>query len=298
MKSTFDCVIIGAGIAGMTAAIYLKRANMNVLLIEKEVPGGQINKTSTVENYPGFISIDGPSLVMHIYEQITKLNIPVKYGEVIDIIDKENKEIILSNETILTKGIIIATGREPNLLKLENETELIGKGISFCALCDGIFFKDKEVYVVGGGNSALEEGLYLSKLCKKVTILNRGDKLKASDILIEKVKQVENIEILYNSSVTKIYKDDILKFIDVNGEKKSCDGLFIYIGSTPNISFIKSLELEINNNCIAVDSNMRTNKKNIYACGDVIKKDVYQIVTAASDGAVAATSFERDYQIR
>lgn len=296
MKSTFDCVIIGAGISGMTAAIYLKRANMNVLIIEKDVPGGQINKTSVVENYPGFKSIDGPSLVMNIYNQINELEIPIKYGKVIDIIDNYYKEIILSNEIIYTKGIIIATGRTSNLLNLENEKELIGKGISFCALCDGSFFRNKDVCVVGGGNSALEESLYLSKLCKKVTIINRSNELRASQILIDQVKQTENIKILYNSTVTKINKDNILSSIEINGKETLCDGLFIYIGSTPNISFANNLNLNIENNYINVDSNMRTNRNLIYACGDVIKKDVYQIVTAASDGAIAATSFERDYK--
>lgn len=279
----------------MTAAIYLKRADKNVVIIEKEMPGGQINKTSNVGNYPGFKDIDGPSLVTDIYDQIKDLNIPVIFDEVIDIKDGDKKTIVLKNKEITAEGIIIATGRVPRKLGLENEEELIGHGISYCALCDGFFFKEKEVCVVGGGNSALEESLYLSHLCQKVTILNRSDKLRADDYLIDQVEKADNIEILYNSTVEKINKDVNLKSVIVNNQEIKCDGLFIYIGLEPKTDFLKNLAIETDNGYIIVDKDMKTNLNKIYACGDTIKKNVYQIITAAGEGAIAATSFERGY---
>lgn len=295
MKQIFDCVIIGAGISGMTAAIYLKRANKNVILIEKEIPGGLINKTSAVENYPGFTKIDGPSLVMNVYSQIQNLDIPIVFSEVIDIQNENNKTIYLKNgEIILSKTIIISTGRTPKKLNIPNEDRLIGHGISYCALCDGSFFKNKDVCIIGGGNSALEESLYLSNICNKVKVLNRSEKLRADDYLIEKVKAKNNIEILMNSTITKINGQNYLESIEVNDQKILCDGLFIYIGLVPNINFLKNIDIKTENKYILVDEKMKTNIQGIYACGDAIKKDVYQIITAASEGAIAATSVEKE----
>lgn len=279
----------------MTAAIYLKRANKNVILIEKDVPGGLINKTSDVENYPGFIKIDGPSLVMNIYNQITNLEIPFLFSEVINIGNGPEKQVYLKNGEILqTKSIIISTGRTPRSLGLSNEKELIGHGISYCALCDGAFFKEKHVCVVGGGNSALEESYYLSNICSKVTILNRSDSLRADSALIERIKTKSNVEILYNSQIEKINGEQKLQSIVVNGITIPCEGLFIYIGLDPDISFLKHININNEKGYIIVDSNMKTNIDGIYACGDVIKKEVYQIITAAGEGATAATSIIKE----
>lgn len=298
MKQHFDCIIVGAGISGLTAAIYLKRANINVLLIEKEVVGGQINKTSNVENYPGFEQIDGPSLVMNIYDQVNKLQIPIKYDEVTNITKNKFFEIKTKKNEYTSTGVIVATGRKPNLLGLEGEEELVGKGISYCALCDGNFFKGKDICIVGGGNSAFEEGLYLAEICNKVIIINRSDTLRATEILIEKVKLKNNIEILYNSSISKVNsKDSLLDSVIVNGREIKCSGLFIYIGSTPSLDFARNLNLDITKNYINTDFNMRTKIKNFYACGDTIYKEVYQIVTAAADGATAAVSFIKDFEV-
>lgn len=302
MSKTYDCIVIGAGIAGMTAAIYLKRANVDVLLLESSVPGGQINRSARVENYPGFKEIDGPTLAMNIYEQVQNLGIEYRYGEVIDIIENQNQKIVKTDkEEILCKGVIIATGRVPKELGLENETSLVGHGISWCAICDGPFFKNKDVCVVGGGNSAFEESLYLSDLCNSVTILNRSEKLRADSILIEEAKQKENITILYNSVVNTINeKEGYLSSILVEQESKikeiECDGLFIYIGSKPSTHFARNLGLKMQNDYIVVDQNMRTNIKGIYACGDVILKEVYQISTAVGEGAIAAMSFKKDME--
>lgn len=290
MNQHFDCVIVGGGIAGMTAAIYLKRANKNVVIVEKDILGGQINKTSRVENYPGFTFIEGIDLVNKIKEQIKNLNIPIINKEVVEI--KQN-EIKLKDEILETDNIILATGRIPKKLGLENEDELIGRGISYCATCDGFFFKNKIVCIVGGGNSALEESLYLSNLCKKVIILNRSAKLRADDYLIDEVNKRRNIEIKYNTEIIKINKDEVLKSVTTKNEEIKCDGLFIYIGLEPQIEYLKNSDIKTENGYVLVDSNMKTNIENIYACGDLIKKEAYQIITAASEGAKAAISCER-----
>lgn len=303
MVPTYDCIVVGSGVAGMTAAIYLKRSNINVLLLECSVPGGQINRSAKVENYPGFIEIDGPSLAMKIYEQVQNLDINYQYGEVIDIENQGELKVVKTNQgDFLTKGVIIATGRVPKELGLENETSLVGHGISWCAICDGPFFKGKDVCVVGGGNSAIEESIYLSEICKSVTIIHRNELLRADDLLIEQAKTKENITILYNSVVNTINeKDGFLSSILIkqNGEIKkiNCDGLFIYIGSKPVTGFAKNLNLEMQDNYIIVDRDMRTNQKCIYACGDVIYKTVYQISTAIGEGAQAAISFQKDMKL-
>ena len=287
----YDTIVIGAGVAGMTAAIYLKRANTNVLLLEKEMPGGQINKTTEIENYPGFTKINGTDLALSIYEQVKQNNIDYKYGNVIDIILKRNKKIVKTNkEEFECKNIILATGRVPKKLGLENEKKLVGRGISYCAICDGMFFKDKTVAIIGGGNSALQAALYLSNICTKVYVINRSTKLRADNAVIEKAKQKDNIEILFESKVTKIYeKHDILDSIDVNNQKLEMDGLFIYIGFDPDISYLKRIDIRNNKGYIIVDNNMETSIKGIYACGDIIDKDVYQITTAIGEAAIAAT---------
>jgi len=293
MKSYFDCVVIGAGVAGMTSAIYLKRYNINVLLLEKSAPGGQITKTPKVENYPGFTSIDGASLALSIYEQVNNLGIEYRYGNVLKIENKEEKIIYTETEEIHAKAVIIATGRKPRKLGLENENQLVGRGISWCATCDGMFYKDKEVAVVGGGNSALEESLFLSTICKKVHILYRGENLRADLSLQEKVKQISNIEIHYNTIVTKLNEENnVLKEILVleNGaeNKLSVDGMFIYIGFEPDTKIFEDLDIKLDNDYIVVNNHMETSLKGIFACGDIIKKDLYQLTTAIGEGSLAA----------
>lgn len=298
----YDCIIIGSGVAGMTAALYLKRANKNILLIESNVPGGQINRTATIENYPGYKKIDGPTLAMNIFEQMNQLEIPYQYGEVLEIKSTEQEKIVKTKTSeYQCDGIIIATGRVPKELGLENETNLVGHGISWCALCDGTFFKDQDVCVVGGGNSALEEALYLSSICRSVTIIHRRDQFRADKILIDRVKNTSNIRFKYNSVVktiteTKGFLSSVEIENETNCETLECTGLFIYIGSKPATEFIKNINIELDQGYIVVDQSMRTNQKGIYACGDVIKKEVYQITTATAEGAIAAMSFIKDHE--
>ncbi len=290
-----DVIIIGSGVAGMTAAIYLKRSGIDALVIEKGVPGGQINRTNSIENYPGFLTVSGPTLSNNMFEQIKNLGIKYQNGEVIDIIDyKEYKTVILENEKIDCKYLIIATGRFPRELEIRNEKELIGKGISLCATCDGYFFKDQDVAVVGGGSTAAYEALYLSKICKSIKLIVRKSYMRAEKKYQDDIKKVPNIEILYNAVVKKIIpEDNKLSAIEVLKDEKlntlKISGLFVSIGHEPHIDFLKNLKLRKSKNYIMVNKSMETSIKGIYACGDCIKKDLYQIVTSASEGAIAAS---------
>ena len=186
----YDVIIIGAGVAGISAAIYAKRSNMNVLLIEKDSPGGQINKTSTIENYPGFTSIQGPELAFKLFEQLQTLNIEYKALEVQKILDnKEYKTVVTNKDEYKTKTVIIATGRTPKKLGKENEDKLYSRGISFCSICDGNLYRDKNIAIIGGGNSAAEEGLYLSEIAAHLTIINRSNKLRADESMVNELKE-------------------------------------------------------------------------------------------------------------
>lgn len=283
----------------MTASIYLKRAGLNVLLLEKNVPGGQINMSSKIENYPGIISIDGPTLAMNIFNQIQELKIDYKYGNVLEIIDNGSLKTVKTDiESYQTKKILIATGRTPKKLNLENEDKLIGRGISYCALCDGNFYKNKDVAVIGGGNSALEEAIYLSNICKKVYLIHRRDQFKAEAILQERLKEKNNIKIIYNEEIQKINtKEDKLVSIDLKNTRLEIAGLFIYIGYEPDTKFTNKLNINKENDYLLVDNNLMTNIDGIYACGDVIKKQVYQISTAIGEGANAASNIIKSLQM-
>lgn len=292
--SIFDTIIVGAGVSGITASIYLKRANKNILLLEKGAFGGQINKTSTIENYPGFIKIDGPTLANNMYEQIKALNINYKI-ETVTNIEKENNIFLVktNKETYKTKTVIISTGRIPRKLGIEKEEELIGRGVSYCAYCDGYFFKGACVAVVGGGNSALEEALYLSELCTKVYIIHRGSSFKADAILLEKVKNKSNIFPKYRTIIKElVVTDNKLSSINILNEEQEenieVSGLFIYIGNIPKIDFINNLDIERKNDYIIVNKDLETSVKGIYACGDIIEKKAYQISTAIGEGALVA----------
>ena len=298
MKLNFDCVIVGAGVAGMTSALYLKRAGLNVAIIEKNYVGGQINKTYTIQNYPGFLEIDGPTLSLNIKNQLDELKVPIIYQEVIKIESSDKlKKVITTKEEYNTKTIIIATGRTERKLNLSLEEELVGHGISYCATCDGNFFKGEEVAVVGGGNTAMEDALYLSNICPKVHLINRSSNFsKADKILYEKVKSSNNINILTDCVVDTLEQENgsLSGVILNNKQKLNIKGLFIAIGSVPDIEFLKSLELVTDNNYIIVDEHMETSISGIFACGDIIKKDLYQIITAASEGAIAANSVKKN----
>ena len=276
-------VIIGCGIAGMTAGIYLKRAGIDTLIISDNAPGGVLNNIPSIENYPGYEKISGPDLAMNIYNQVKSIDIPVLFKGITSI--DMDKRII--NDSILYDYLIIATGRKGNVLGLDNEKELIGKGVSLCALCDGFFYKDKEVIVVGGGNTALTDALYLSSLCKKVTIVYRRDSFTSFKYLIDRVNNTKNIDVLFNSTLTSYNIDDkkMLKSVCINDKEITTDGVFLAIGSTPNGELF---DVNKENGYIVVDSKYNTSVNNVYAIGDVIKKDIYQLVTASYDAVEAS----------
>lgn len=301
MKLDYDVIVVGSGPAGITSAIYLKRANINVCIMEKSAPGGQLNKSSTIENYPGFEKITGPELAYNFYEQILKLDIPFINEEVIKIEDKTSYKIVETNKkTYICKGIILALGRKPRSFDNKNVSLLEGKGVSYCSLCDGPLFKNQDVSIIGGGNSALEEALYLADICKSVTIINRRDVLRGDKMLVDKVLKKDNINILYNSEVVEFNKkDDFLESLTIktndklnNLDVKAC---FIFIGYVPATDFLSNLDILDEKGYIKTDKNLKTDIPFIYACGDTINKQVYQIVTATGEGAVSAISFINDY---
>ncbi len=279
----YKVVIIGSGIAGMTSSIYLKRGGIEPLIIENSVPGGTLNIIPSIENYPGYEKISGPDLAINMYNQVNDLKIPILSRNIKEI-DLENK--FIDNE-ISFDYLIIATGRRHRLLNLEGEDKLLGRGISTCALCDGNFYKDKEVVVVGGGASALTESLYLSNICKKVTIIYRKDKFNCEDYLINKVLSTKNIKIIYKANVISyITKDGILTSVLLDNKKKvKTSGVFLSIGSTPNSEMF---DVDKDNGYIITSNNYETNISNVYAIGDVIKKDYYQLINASYEGMIAA----------
>ena len=289
MKESYDVIIIGSGIAGMTAGIYLKRGGLNPLIIEENAPGGQLNKINIIENYPGFIKTDGPSLAAEIFSQVRNLDIEYLFDKVVSVnLDGEEKTVVTGGTTLKCKYLVIATGRLSKKL-FNNDDRYIGKGISYCGLCDGHLYKGKNVIVVGGANSALEEALYLSDICNNVTMVVRGEQLRGDESLINSVLEKNNIKCVYNSNVSE-YNIENSKLASVkldSGEVLDADGLFVSIGSVPSADIFN---VEKEKGFIKVDSECMTNIDNVYACGDVIKKSVYQLTTAASEGTIVAYS--------
>ena len=302
MKWNFEVIVVGAGVAGITAALYLRRADISCCIIDKDAPGGQINRTSTIENYPGLKQITGPELAFQMWEQINDLKVQYQYGNVIEIIDKKDHKIVKTEtEEWTCKAVILALGRIPRKLGLPKEEELTGNGISWCAICDGPLYKGQEVAVVGGGNSALEESLYLATLCKKVTLIHRRDDFTAQEYLIDKVKATKNIKIIYSSEVQEYLAEDhrltglIVKNHKTDRNRKiKVTGCFLFIGYDPNTEILKNLGILDANGYIATDEQRRTKIPFIYAAGDVVAKDLFQIVTATSDGALVANSYMKD----
>ena len=289
MKEHYDVIIIGAGIAGMTTAIYLKRSGLNPLIIEENVPGGQLNKINMIENYPGFIKTDGPTLAAEIFNQIRNLEIEFLFDKVISTdLKRKKKEIVTRGITLYCDYVVIATGRLSRKL-FDDDEKYIGKGISYCALCDGNLYKDKKVVVIGGGNSALEEALYLSEICNNVTLIVRKNKFNGEQSLIDRVVEKDNIKCMYNLNVAE-YNIENNKLVSIkldNNEIVETDGLFISIGSVPSADLF---DVEKEKGFIMVNDKCMTNIENVYACGDVIKKDVYQLTTAAAEGTIVANS--------
>ena len=291
----YDIIIIGAGPAGLTAAIYARRALKKTLVLEAISYGGQIINTIDIENYPVESHISGFDFATKIYNQAKDLGAEIQFEKVTEIENHPQEKIVKTNKReYKTKAIIIATGVDNRKLGLVNEEKLIGKGISYCATCDGNFYKKKDVAVVGGGNTALEDALYLSNVANKVYLIHRRDEFRGDLKEIEKLKEKDNVVFIYNSNITKIIGDNKLDSIEVtnnNEEKKEIEvsGLFIAIGKVPENEIFKNTINLDKNGYIKTDENCHTNVDGIYAAGDIREKNLRQLVTATSDGAIAAT---------
>ncbi len=291
----YDIIIVGAGPAGLTAAIYAKRADKKVLVLEAKSYGGQIINTLDIENYPVEPHISGFDFATKLYNQAKNLDTEIKYEKVINIKDKDTyKEVETTKNTYKTKTIILATGSENRKLGIENEDSLIGKGVSYCATCDGAFYKGKDVAVQGGGNTALEDALYLSDIAKTVYLIHRRNEFRGEESVLNKLKKKNNVKFIYNSVVTKLNANEKLESIEVTnnyGNVITLDvsGLFVAVGRVPeNQNFSNIIDLDEYGYAIAKED-CNTNILGIYAAGDNRVKSVRQLVTAVSDGAVAAT---------
>lgn len=292
----YDMIIIGAGPAGMTAAVYTSRANLSTLMIERGVPGGQMVNTEEVENYPGFEHILGPELSTKMFDHAKKFGAEYAYGDVKEVIDsKEYKTVVAGSKLYKARSIIISAGAEYKKLGVQGEKELGGRGVSYCAVCDGAFFKGKELVVVGGGDSAVEEAVYLTRFASKVTVVHRRDQLRAQPILQDRAFANEKIDFVWNHTVKQINEKDgkvgsVTLESTVNGETRgfTTDGVFIYIGMVPLTKPFETLGITNQNGYIETNELMETKVAGIFAAGDIREKALRQIVTATGDGSIAA----------
>ena len=282
----YDTIIIGAGPSGLTAAIYLLRANKKVLIIEKETVGGQIASSPLVENYPGFESISGSDLANNLFNQALNLGLDFEIEEVKE--RTKDKKVITDSNTYEAKSIIIATGCTPRRLNLPNEEKLIGKGVHFCVSCDGAFYKGKTVAVIGGGNSAIGNAIALSEIAKKVYVVQNMDKLTCEDTLKEKVNELNNVEIILSNSVKEYLYNDKLTGIKLeDGKEIDLDGVFISIGLIPSNETFKDI-IDTDSYGYAISNDSTTKVEGIFIAGDIREKSIRQLTTATSDGTIAA----------
>lgn len=302
MSKVYDVVIIGGGPAGLSAGLYASRSRMSAIIIEKAKWGGQAGTTEELENYPGSIEMPtGPKLVERMKNQAEAFGTEFVKGEVtgFDISDKIKKVILGSGEQISTRTIIIATGAQPTVLGIPGETELRGKGVSYCATCDADFFAELEVVVVGGGDAAVEEAIYLTKFADKVTIVHRRDQFRAAKSIAEKAMNNDKIDIMWDTVPEEIYGDGIVEGIKLKNVKTNevtdfrTDGVFMFVGTKPISDFAKGVVEMDEKGYIKTDEEMRTSVEGIFSAGDVRIKSLRQVVTAAADGAIAAVNAEK-----
>ena len=291
----YDTMIIGAGPAGMTAALYAARSNLKVALLERGIYGGQMNNTAEIENYPGYARISGPELAEKMFEPLENLGVEHLFGQVEKIEDHSDyKKIITEDEVFETKTVILASGANHRHLGVPGEEEYNSRGVSYCAVCDGAFFRDEDLLVVGGGDSAVEEAIFLTRFAKSVTIVHRRDQLRAQKLLQERAFANEKISFIWDSVVKEIKGDDrrvtSVVFENVKtGQSSESDfgGVFVYVGLDPVSDFVKDLGICDEAGWVVTDQHMKTAIDGIYAIGDVRQKDLRQITTAVGDGAVA-----------
>jgi len=296
-QKIYDVIIAGAGPAGMTAAVYTSRANMSTLMLERGIPGGQMANTEEIENYPGFGSILGPDLSTKMFEHAQQFGAEYAYGEIKEIRDEEPyKRVIAGDKEYLTKSVIVATGAEHRLLGAPGEKELSGRGVSYCAVCDGAFFRNKELVVVGGGDSAVEEAVFLTRFASKVTIVHRRDQFRAQKILQKRAFENEKIEVIWDSAVKEIRGEGKVQSVLLENTKTgeqselATDGVFIYVGMDPLTESVRPLGITNDAGYVLTDEKMYTKVKGVFAAGDVREKLLRQVVTATGDGSIAAQS--------
>lgn len=295
MAKQYDVIVVGAGPGGMTSALYASRANLSVLLHDRGIYGGQMNNTAAIENYPGFSSVLGPDLAKDMYDGATQFGAEYAYGNVQGIEDKGAVKVVTTDtETYEAKAVVLAMGSEYRKLGVPGEEEYGGRGVSYCAVCDGAFFKNREVIVVGGGDSAIEEGLYLTQLASKVTVIHRRDQLRAQKIIQDRAFANDKMNFVWNSNVTEVLGDDQkvtgVKVVNNQTNEETvidASGVFIYVGILPKTEEIASLGVTDADGWIATNDKMETKVPGIFAIGDVRAKDLRQITTAVGDGGVA-----------
>ena len=290
----YDVVVIGSGPGGMTAALYASRSDLSTLLIERGVPGGQLINTAEVENYAGFKSIKGPELANNMYEGATQFGAEYTFGDVREIIDdKEYKQIVTANKIFKARAVIISTGAEHKKLGVTGESKLNGRGVSYCAVCDGAFFRDRPLVVVGGGDSAVEEGTYLTQFASEVTVIHRRDELRAQQILQNRAFSNDKMKFIWDTVVEEIKGENNVEALVLRNVKTNevsefpADGVFIYIGLIPNTEAFLKLGITDEEGWILTDNNMETSVPGIFAVGDVRDTVLRQVATAVGDGSIA-----------
>ena len=293
----YDIIVIGAGPAGMTAALYAKRAGKNVLLMEKEYPGGQIVNSPLVENYPALPGVSGADFAENLQKQVTELGVPFEYTEACSLEKKDDVFVINGEEKLSAKAIVLATGVFHRGLNLPREEELVGMGISYCAVCDGAFYRGRDAVVIGGGDTALQDAVYLSGLCRTVYLIHRREAFRASAVLVEKARQRENI-VFKTPCVPKEYVTNAYGITgivlentkDGTQETLEADGIFLAVGLSPQNEFARSLVALTPEGYLEADENGFTSVPGLFAAGDCRAKKVRQLTTAVGDGAAAATA--------
>ena len=291
MNNKYKVVIIGCGVAGMTAALYLNRAGIDCIILEKSMPGGQIVDNGNILNFPSYKSISGSDLALKMLKQITDLGVPVKYEEVKEIKVDKAKKVVTNKDEYICDFIILATGRKPKMLGIKGEEELRTKGISYCAVCDGTLYKNKDVVVIGASDAAFEGAIYLSKLANNVTVLYRNN-FRAKAYLQDMIKKIDNISFVKDEALEFI-KNDRITIKTKEDNDIITDGVFIYIGQIPNASFVAELGILDDKGYVKTDDNLMTSIDGIYAVGDALNKFDYQIVIAMGEAARVALEISR-----
>jgi len=300
LEHVYDLIILGAGPAGLSASIYAKRAMMDFLILEKWFPGGEIANTFEVENYLGVNKLSGMELANNMVKHVEDLGIEITVDPVVSVdFSSKIKKIITEKTTLLTKTVIIATGASARKLNVVGENRLNGYGVTYCATCDGFLYKDKVVAVVGGGDVAVEDAIYLSRICKKVYLVHRRDKLRAVNALQDRMFKLNNVEVIWDSTVEEIKGKDFVEQITVLNKKNNTSkdievsGVFIAIGHTPNIDFLDNQVDLIDGSWIKTDSRLETSVLGVYAAGDIRDSYLRQIAMSVSDGALAVSSLAK-----